>query len=187
MTAIQDKFAFLLQNVINLGDTIGPEEAFADGGARQVYTFGRIYFHPRVGAFESHGLILEKYLELGEQDGTLGYPISDESDNPGIAGGRMNAFEKGALLFDPSIGVLVQIDDRFLTPIVVVKLFDTIPLALGQGQTVSLDDLAAFLGPLGVNPAVDAARALLPGLTFARLFESVSPDELQGLVDRAQT
>src|SRR6266511_4533868 len=166
MTAIQEKFEFLRQNVVNLGDPIGAEEAFADGGGRQLYQFGRIYFHPRVGAFECHGLILEKYLELGEQQGSLGYPNSDESDNPSIAGGRMNTFENGALLFDPSIGVIVQLGDRFLTPVVVVKLLDVIPIALGQGQSVSLDDLAQFLGPLGLNPAVDAIRALLPDLTF---------------------
>ncbi len=187
MTAIQDKFEFLRQNVVNLGDPIGAEEAFPDGGGRQVYQLGRIYFHPRVGAFECHGLILEKYLELGEQLGSLGYPASDESDNPAVGGGRLNTFENGALLFDPSIGVIVQLADRFLTPVVVVKLFDAIPVALGQGQSVSLDDLAGFLGPLGVNPAVDAIRALLPDLTFGRLFESLSPEELQSLVDRART
>jgi hypothetical protein len=187
MSAISDKFELLQQTVINLGDPIGPEEAFPDGGARQVYTFGRIYFHPRVGAFECHGLILEKYLELAEQDGALGYPTSDESDFPSVAGGKMNAFENGALFFDPSVGVIVQLGEAFLSPTVVVKLFDTIPIALAQDQTVSLDDVVALLGPLGLNPAVDAIRALLPDLRFGRLFESLSPDELQALVDRAQT
>ena len=187
MSAITEKFEFLRQNVINLGDPVGPEEALGDDGARQVYTFGRIYFHPRVGAFECHGLILEKYLELGEQEGSLGYPTSDESDNLSVVGGRMNTFERGALFFDPSIGVIVQLGEALARTVVVVKLFDAMPIALGQGESVSLDTLAGLLGPLGAHPAVNAIRAALSDLAFTRLFDSLSPEEVQGLVDRART
>src|SRR5262249_51455991 len=48
-----------------------------------------------------------------------------------------------------------------------------------------LEDLAAALGALGQGPAVDAIRALLPGLVFGRVFDSLTPEEMQGLVDRA--
>ncbi len=77
MTPIQDKFDFLLQSGLNLGAPVGIEETLPDGGSKQVYQAGAIYFHPRIGtAFECHGLILESYLQLGEQRSALGYPLS---------------------------------------------------------------------------------------------------------------
>lgn len=186
MTPIEEKYEFLRQNVVNLGDLVGSEETFDDGGSRQVYEFGTIYFHPRIGAaFECHGLILQKYLDLGEQQSGLGYPTTDESDNVGVAGGRLNLFENGALLFDPTMGVAVQLGDSIVVQQVVVKIEDAIPITLGQGETLSLESLAAALGAWGEGPAVDGIRSLLPGLTFGRVFDSLTPEKMQGLVDRA--
>jgi len=61
---ISDHFQYLLAAGLNLGNTQGSEETLYDGGSMQVYDFGRIYFHPRIGqAFESHGLILQTYVD----------------------------------------------------------------------------------------------------------------------------
>jgi hypothetical protein len=63
--------------VLNLGFPVGVEETLYDGGSRQRYEFGAIYFHPSVGAaFESHGLILQTCLDLGEEQSRPGYPLT---------------------------------------------------------------------------------------------------------------
>ena len=62
MTAIQDKYNSL---PINLGAALSEEESLPDGGTKQHFEFGSIYFHPSVGeAFECHGLILQTYMQL---------------------------------------------------------------------------------------------------------------------------
>ncbi len=188
MTPIQDKFNFLLQNVIDLGQPVGGEESTYDGGTKQRYDFGVIYFHPRVGTpFECHGLILQAYLGEGEELSGLGYPITDESDNPDVAGGRMNTFENGAIFFDPAAGTSVQFaNDQVLIPQVVVKVEESIPINLGQGETLSLDQLAGLAGIFGGAPIIQTISSLLPSLTFRRLFDTVDPASIQDLVNVAQ-
>src|SRR5262245_52798072 len=125
MTQIQDKFESLLESGLNLGAPIGDEEVMSEGGVRQVYEFGAIYFHPRIGApFECHGLILQTYRELGEQNSGLGYPVSDEMDDPTVPSGRINDFEAGSLAFDPTIGVRPHFDDLVIVPQLIVKIVD---------------------------------------------------------------
>jgi hypothetical protein len=188
MTTIQDKFSFLFQNVIDLGQPVGGEESTYDGGTKQRYDAGVIYFHPRVGTpFECHGLILQAYLEEGEELSGLGYPITDESDNLDVAGGRMNTFENGAIFFDPAAGTSVQFaNDQVLIPQVVVKVEESIPINLGQGETLSLDQLAGLAGPLGGTPILQTINGLLPGMTFSRLFDSLDPASIQDLINTAQ-
>lgn len=58
------------------------------------------YWSPGRGAFEVHGEIRRKYLELGGPGGELGFPISDEGAIPGVPlVGRYNCFENGSLLW----------------------------------------------------------------------------------------
>ncbi len=64
MTIIQDKFNALLFGGLNLGSPLADEEPLPDGGTKQRFEFGTIYFHPQVGeAFECHGEILRIYAE----------------------------------------------------------------------------------------------------------------------------
>lgn len=57
-----------------------------------------IFWKAGVGAFEVHGHIREKYMQLNGPIGKLGFPTSDESDIPNYAGtGRINSFEKGCI------------------------------------------------------------------------------------------
>ena len=70
--------------MVNLGGTLTEEQDVPNGGAKHDHEFGTLYFHPRMGeAFECHGLILQTYRDMGEQDSALGYPLTDEVDDPG--------------------------------------------------------------------------------------------------------
>ena len=65
---IQEKHEFLRTTTLDLGEAVGDEQACIDGGKKQAFQFGNIYFNPNYGtAFECHGLILQAYLELGKK------------------------------------------------------------------------------------------------------------------------
>src|SRR5829696_2177634 len=144
-TPISDHFQDLLAAGVNLGNEVGGEEALYDGGSMQVYDFGRIYFHPRIGqAFESHGLILQTYVEdLFAEQGPLGYPTSDEEDDPNVLGGRINTFESGTIAFDPATGITVTRDTAplELIPRVVVKFVDGLNIPLVDFEITDMQAL----------------------------------------------
>lgn len=97
MSAIDDKYSWLLGTVVNLGGPRGPESTCADGiGRVRRYEYGTIYSFPPVGAFEVHGAIADRYAELNAEAGELGYPTSDESALPD-GSGRYNDFEFGRI------------------------------------------------------------------------------------------
>jgi hypothetical protein len=59
-----------------------------------------IYWSGGTGAWEVHGDIRQKYLDMGGPLGDLGFPISDEGDIPNLAGiGRYGCFQQGSLLW----------------------------------------------------------------------------------------
>ena len=72
-----------------LGYPTSGELVTHDGVGRfQTFEGGILVWHPNTGAFEVHGTILQRYLQLG---GTAwGYPTTDESDAMGP--GRFNHF-----------------------------------------------------------------------------------------------
>jgi hypothetical protein len=72
-----------------------------------------------------------------------------------------------------------------LLPQVVVKFDDSVAIALGQGDTLCLDQLSDIVGADGAA-AIDAIRQELPDLVFQRHFDVLSPDEMQALVNRAK-
>lgn len=53
---------------------------------------GSVYWTPRTGANEVHGLIRDEWARRGSERSSLGYPTSDEF---GVAGGRRSNFERG--------------------------------------------------------------------------------------------
>jgi hypothetical protein len=186
LTAIQDKFEFLRTHVVDLGEALTEEESLEDGGARQARQFGTLYFHPRIGeAFECHGLILATYVDLGEQDSGLGYPLSDESDEPGVAGGRRNDFEFGSIVFDPVTGISVTHNELAEVTQVVLKVTDDVDLPVDQGGSMSLGDLAAIQGLSLGDPLLAGILALVPEITFRRLFEDLDNATLDGMVEQA--
>ena len=83
-----------------LGAPITDERATPDGvGRYSVFERGSIYWTQKTGAHEVHGIIRDKWKELGWEPGVLGYPISDEVTTPDRAG-RYNVFEGGSILPD---------------------------------------------------------------------------------------
>ena len=186
MTAIQDKFEFLRAQVVELGEPLTEEETLQDGGARRAHQFGTLYFHPRVGeAFECHGLILQTYVGLGQQDGGLGYPLTDEVDDPAIAGGRRNDFENGSIVFDPAIGISVAFRELVEVAQVVLKLTDDVDVPIDKGATMTLSDLGAIQGLVPVDPVLAAILQLLPDVTIRRLFEDLDNATLDEMVEQA--
>jgi len=76
-------------------------------------------------------------------------------------------------------------DDASVAPCVMVKIVDAIALNLEQGDTLTLDQLAAKAGAAGTGTPVDTIRAILPDIAFARAFDSLSPEDIQALVTAA--
>jgi hypothetical protein len=67
-----------------------------------------IYWSAATGAFEVHGDIRRKYLDLRGPIGELGFPTSDETAIPGVSGpGRYNSFKNGSLLWYGSFSSIV--------------------------------------------------------------------------------
>lgn len=188
MSQIQIKFASLLAGGLNLGLPASPEEQTFDNGSKQRFQAGVIYFHPRLSnAFECHGLILQTYIQQGEEKSTLGYPVSDEQNNPAVFNGRLNYFENGTIFYSPVTGISIQYNAPAQpNPRIVVKIAIAIPINLGPNDTISLDQLALLTGPPGLSPAVNSIRLLFPAVVFRKLFNSVNPVDLQDLIVRAQ-
>lgn len=103
MTAISDKYAQLGGLGGLLGPLIGPETAAANGGLKQEFQRGAIYWHPNAGAWEVHGAIRAAWLALGGEGSVLGYPLSDETAAPDNIG-RFNDFQNCSMYWHPNTG-----------------------------------------------------------------------------------
>jgi hypothetical protein len=98
-----------------LGFPTRADTAVGDGRGRFAsFEHGRISWSPTTGAHALTGPILERYLQLGAETGTLGYPTSDEQierDSPfkrfGLPPRRRVEFERGVLSYDERTGVVV--------------------------------------------------------------------------------
>jgi uncharacterized protein with LGFP repeats len=105
MTAIDDKYLELGGVRGFLGRAVGPELPTPNGlGSYRHYRGGSIYHkHIIPAAYEVHGLIREKWAELGWENSFLGFPIRDEND-AGAGRGRISRFEGGVILWSPTTG-----------------------------------------------------------------------------------
>ncbi|MEA2489926.1 MAG: hypothetical protein QOH21_1718 [Acidobacteriota bacterium] len=98
-TSIDDKYAALGGSAGFLGAASGAEKTSADGAGKfRHYANGSIYFHPATAAHEVHGLIRQKFLALGAETGTLGYPASDEIDLAD-GSGKVSKFQLGEVIW----------------------------------------------------------------------------------------
>jgi len=74
-----------------------------ESGCYRRYKYGNIYATSKIGAWEIHGSIKNKWGSLGWENGFLGYPLSDEETTPdGI--GRYNHFQGGSIYWTPATG-----------------------------------------------------------------------------------
>jgi hypothetical protein len=72
------------------------------------YGYGYIFWFPKTGAHEVHGLIASTWkYHMDAEQGHLGYPKSDEYDAPG--GGRQSDFQNGSLYYDPSSNSVIEL------------------------------------------------------------------------------
>lgn len=103
MTAISDKYAQLGGAQGFLGTAVTTELPAANGGLKQNFQNGTIYWHSRTGAFEVHGMIRACWLALGGEASAFGYPTSDETTaRDGV--GKFNNFENASVFWHPSTG-----------------------------------------------------------------------------------
>jgi Subtilase family/LGFP repeat len=183
---IADKLDQLLFEGFNPGPAVGDVIETFDGGATQAFEFAQIWAHPRVGAFECHGLILDTYRAMGAEMSRLGYPSSDEFDDPEVAGGRMNSFEFGRLRWELFSGVSTEFDEFLqVSPWLVVKRRDQVAPFLGAGESLSLQEFVQLLEPFAPEGSLDPLLQTGLDVEFTRAWEPVTPEELQSLVDLA--
>lgn len=78
-----------------LGAPEEPQEAGPNGGEYQDFEGGTIYWSPDSGAHIVWGDIREAWEAAGGANGSLGYPVSDETDLPG--GGKQSEFTGGTI------------------------------------------------------------------------------------------
>lgn len=84
-----------------MGYPIIDTEIGKDDGRIGRFENADIYWHKNTGTFEVHGDIRNRYLELGEESGILGYPISNEVPiiKNGSTIGKQQNFENGGTIF----------------------------------------------------------------------------------------
>jgi hypothetical protein len=88
-----------------LGPPSSDDACTADGRGRFAHfgTAGSIYSTDRTGAHSVSGAIRAKWVSMGLERSTLGYPTSDEFD---ISGGRRSTFEHGRIDYDAATGAV---------------------------------------------------------------------------------
>jgi len=103
MTQISDKYAQLGGAGGFLGSPLSGEQIAANGGLKQEFQHGSIYWHPTTGAYEVHGAIRSRWLDLGAEGSEFGYPVSDETvSRDGV--GRFSEFQGATVLWHPATG-----------------------------------------------------------------------------------
>jgi hypothetical protein len=104
--AISLKWAELRREAGPLGYPVSDEAAAADGVGRfSDFQSGVVYWHPNVGAHAVYGAIGQRWIELGRETGSCGYPTSDEyADSDGS---RRSDFQYGSIHLS-SHGVTVK-------------------------------------------------------------------------------
>jgi uncharacterized protein with LGFP repeats len=81
----------------SLGLPVGQEQSTPNGGRRQIFGGGAIYWSPQTGADIVRGVIRSTWeYEYGGAGGPLGYPTSDEHSVPG---GWQSQFQHGTITY----------------------------------------------------------------------------------------
>lgn len=86
-----------------LGAQLSPLEYGAHDGFFRRYERGAIYVTGQGQAFEVHGDIYKKYLALGAEGSSLGYPQTDELSTT-LGTGRFNHFQGGSIYWTVNTG-----------------------------------------------------------------------------------
>lgn len=159
-----------------LGTPVG-KRMDANGGARQDYTGGAIFYSEKSGAHVMYGQILEKYRAMGGQDSGIGFPLNNESD-AGDGVGRFNDFSKpggAAIYWRPTNGAWLlggKVLDAWRASGAIRGPFGYPSADLAEVNGVSI---ATFAGPkgtqiswsdnAGLTTVPAALAATIPGFT----------------------
>ncbi|MEV0249918.1 alpha/beta hydrolase-fold protein [Nocardia sp. NPDC050712] len=85
------------------GYPLAPEEKTPSrDGAVQAFEGGPIYYSAKTGVFRVQGQVLDKYKQMGYENGWLGFPASEEQPLKDF--GRYSRFEGGAIYWSPLSG-----------------------------------------------------------------------------------
>ena len=104
MSPIEEKYAAMEAAEGFLGEALEPVTAAGDGVGRYMhFQRGSIFWTVQTGAWEVHGALGEKWIELGAGQGLLGYPLTGEMSTPD-GQGRFQHFQKGSLFCGPGSG-----------------------------------------------------------------------------------
>lgn len=96
-----------------LGEPTTDAQPTADGHGRfRVYRNGFIYWSPETGAHAVYGDIGLKWADMGRERSPLGYPLTDELDDPVRGGGRCNDFQHGMIRWTPEHGTAVLVEQN---------------------------------------------------------------------------
>jgi hypothetical protein len=102
--AIRDKW-LALGGADGLGYPLTDELGAADGTGRfNHFQAGSVYWTPQLGAHAVLGGIREKWASLGWERSYLGYPVTDEGDDPSCKGGRYVNFDGGCIRWSAQTG-----------------------------------------------------------------------------------
>lgn len=74
-----------------------------DGGCYQLFTRGAIYWSPATGAQVIHGGIKDKWVGVGFENGSLGYPTSGET---AFSKGVYQSFQGGKIYWSNDLGAI---------------------------------------------------------------------------------
>lgn len=173
---IDDKYAALGGGSGFLGAPAGPELPTPDNSGRyRHYSGGSIYWSPQSGAHEVHGLIRDKWAQLGWERSSLGYPTSDEEPLGGSSG-RVSRFQRGRIEWTPQGGAVVR-------PLLVAGVI--VP------NNVLAHPVPVHVASPPATPVHVATPPATPGhlaspLYMQKLTQAMSPDAHLTLIDRQQ-
>ena len=165
---ISDKYTQLGGQNGFLGAPTIPETTAPDGvGKFRHYQHGSIYWHPECGAHEVHGLIRQRWSQLGWETSYLGYPITDEINL--VAGaGKISRFKGGELIWHSATNQVTEVKSTDLVVDLPFPVGET--WVIGQtnavtpsdshgGQWAYCFDLNFGGGPSAKRPFVSTATA----------------------------
>ncbi|GGH93396.1 S8 family serine peptidase [Arthrobacter liuii] len=88
--------------------TTGEIYGLKDSGGYQCFEYGCILYSPASGAHVSKGAIRDLWAQTGYENGSLGYPVTDEV--AGIRdGGVYQNYQGGAIIWSPATGAHISV------------------------------------------------------------------------------
>lgn len=85
----------------------------ADGGLKRHFDFVSLYNAAESDqVYAVSAFILEKYREMGEETGLLGYPLGDVEKDPELRRGLLQRFQYGWVGWSPQKGVYYQLHEN---------------------------------------------------------------------------